>query len=238
MLLSTPVGVRRNYQKGALKRLSLYKKLFIFATLMLLGTSMAFADAITFSASVPAVGYLNYSGSGITAAGTTWTADNVDLITTYWTGHGGTNSIDLNGSGSGGTLTGTLNTVASASYTLVFWYTGNPEGAAQSILRSAGISVGGTALSDLTAQGTTQVVADRGNITTTTPWQQFSYTFTATGTTQVVLTGKQVTSYGIAVSDMSLTQNTQPTNNVPEPATLAVMGAGLLLIGLKKLRKA
>lgn len=63
----------------------------------------------------------------------------------------------------------------------------------------------------------------------TAPWQSFSFNFTYTGVSDLLrLTGERNGSDAdVAVDNIVIADFTPPANNVPEPGTAALLGAGL-----------
>jgi hypothetical protein len=227
-------------------RLPVTHKFMTFAAVMLLGTSLASANLITNGtlapanpAAVTAAGGYQLSNSGADAVSLpNWTINNVDLITNYWdsTPAGSPYSIDLNGNASG-LMYQSFATSAGQSYTVSLWYAGNPDrSAGATFSRTAdsivydGTSVGGAVLATQ-ALSASVIDSSRSHMM----WQQISYIFTANGATSTLaFAGGLSGSNGIAVTNIEINAN---KSDVPEPATLGIMGIGLTLIGIK-VRKA
>ena len=137
----------------------------------------------------------------------------MDLIGSYWTSHGTSQSVDLDGYHPG-SIYQNLNLTAGTHYTLTFWLAGNPDGGPT--VKTLDVSLGGT---DLTP--TPLTFDTTGHSDTSMGWTLETLKFTGSGTEKLTfasLDGVDGTAYGPAISDISLA--------VPEPATWAMMLLG------------
>jgi hypothetical protein len=149
----------------------------------------------------------------------------VDLISpTYFPSSDGVGqSVDLDGTGSsnvtGGISQSITGLITGATYTLQFFYANNPAGASS----SANVSIGSLTTS-ITHSGSVGTSLATMNYTTGT------YTFTALGTTQLlsfVSTDPSADQNGIVLDNVSIN-----LLSVPEPASCAMLGLGLLAAGV------
>jgi hypothetical protein len=205
----------------------------VLAGVALCGAIPAFAatnlvsDGSFESASLAAGAYAMYGGNSLAG----WTALPGDQIEVrdaiVGTAKDGNNFVELDSTHNSSMLT-TIDTTAGQTYSLTFWYSGRPASATYNTGIPSGIV---PASSDgLSVDYGTGTVAVHSPTDTTSDnlWQEFTAIFTATGPSTTLMfsaTGKD-DSFGSSLDDISVLA-------VPEPATMAMMGAGLLgLLGL------
>ena len=183
------------------------------------------------SAGVAAGSYADFTGADLA----NWMAIGAievrnDLVGTAQDGH---DFVELDSTSNSSMLT-SFNTVAGQTYSLSFWYSGraastyNTGAFADGIVPSSsnGLSFSvGTAGASLFAP--TNTTADNA-------WQQYTTTFVGTGKSMTLLFSAigDNDSFGASLDNVNVSA-------VPEPATLAMMAAGLLgLLGLGVRRRA
>ena len=224
--------------------MSLLKRISFLAVVVLLGSLAATAGTISLtpgpsSGSCPTQSWgCETTGAATFGDGWSVTSGNVDFVnSTWWTWLGsGNTAIDLSGSQLGSIATTLTGLTIGQSYTLTFLYTYNPDDSAG--VRSANVSMtnaGGFSYTLVPLVNTTSGGA--GPLSQNPGWSTFSQTFTATATTSTLSFSALTNQYQSIVLGSSVTY-TQNASAVPEPATLAIVGAGLVLIGLKRYRRA
>lgn len=123
--------------------------------------------------------------------------------------------------GSVGTLSQTISTMAGASYTIDFWLR-NGNSVPPHFFSAA---FDGMTLNTINAAGVFQ-------------YTQFSYMATATGTNTLLQFSFQHDAGLWNIDDVSVTLVPQTGTPIPEPGTLALFGLGLAGLGLARRRKA
>jgi hypothetical protein len=206
----------------------------ILAGVALCGTIPAFAatnlvtDGSFENATLAAGDYALYSGSSLAG----WTALPGSLIEVrdaiVGTAQDGNNFVELDSTHNSSMLT-SFATTAGQSYTISFFYSGRPMSSAYNAAFPGGV-VPASSNGLIVDFGTGPVtLTSPANTTPDNLWQQFTATFVALGTSTSLLfsAAGDNDSYGSSLDNISV------TTAVPEPATLAMMAAGLLgLLGL------
>ena len=169
----------------------------------------------------PTPGGFTTLGAGNTSvAGWTVGGDSIDYIGTYWNAQDGARSIDLAGNGPG-SVSQTFDTVLNGKYRVTFWLAGNTDGPPP--VKSTVVSAGGP--------GTTYTFDTTGDAIPGLDWKQYSYNFTAGGTsTTLSFAAGDAGPYGAALDNVSVL-------GVPEPAQWALMIGGFGLIGAASRRR-
>jgi choice-of-anchor C domain-containing protein len=141
-----------------------------------------------------------------TITGWTVSSGTIDYIGTYWTASDGVRSLDLSGT-SPGAISQTFNTVTGHNYTVTFDMAGNPDGTP--IVKTMTVDAGGTPQTYSFDTSTVSGTASHTNM----GWTPKTFNFTATGpTTTLTFTSTTATSYGPALDNVRLTDNTQQNN--------------------------
>lgn len=162
-------------------------------------------------------------GGNVTPTGWTVTDGSVDVVYPGWFGGlclGSGKCVDLDGSTSNaGVLSRSLTLTAGWTYTLSFDMAGNRRGAG-----SEAVTVN---------FGSASTVLSFANSSSTAPWQSYSLSFTpsATGSYALTFANAGGDNQGAMLDNISVT-------TVPEPASILMLGAGLLTIGALKRRRA
>jgi hypothetical protein len=241
-------------------RLSLHRRILVLACILALGTGLASAGPTTLGFGTGLIGTPFCEGAdwgcktntvgGATAFGTgpwTVTSGDIDFVTSTWwpwvttaPDTLSTNVIDLSGS----TLGSISNTVhlAAGIYTLEFSVSFNPD-ATPSLLREATASLSGAATGSMQLGPFQGINNNIGPAATTPGWTPVAWTFTLASAGDVTLKFQSLSnaSQGIVLADNVRYTVQQPEvvamSEAPEPLSLGLMGAGILLIGLKRFRR-
>jgi len=146
----------------------------------------------------------------------------------------GVDFVELDSTHNSSMLT-SFSTVLGQAYTLSFWYSGRPESSLNTLHKSGIVPASSNGLS-VSVAGTTVDLKSPTDATADNEWKQYTTTFTGTGQSMSLMfsaTGKD-DSFGSSLDNVSVTAAAAA---VPEPATMAMMGAGLLgLFGLGRRR--
>jgi len=208
-----------------------YLQLSLAAGFMALLPLSAHANLVTngnFTSPCGDPNFCTYSAVDTTGIpGWTVAIGSVDLITGYWQAPpGGGHSVDLDGNGAGDIHT-SFTTLIGKTYRVDFELSGNPDSGAP--LKRVAVSAG--ADSGIYSFDTSAM----GNTKPNMMWTGQTLLFTATGTTTILdfqSLDAPTSAYGPAIGNVAV-------NGVPEPATLALFGAGLAgLGGMRRRRKA
>jgi hypothetical protein len=188
------------------------------------------------------------SYSSVSTSITDWTVVGPGFVAVCSTGYvqGGVSFVTGDGSNYWLDLTGitsnlldgvqqTVATTANESYTLSF-LVGNVDNT-----NAGGANFGTTSTVNVFANGTSLGTFTNSctSCTTTQQWQQFSTTFVAdsASTTLKVLNGDPITDNTNGLDNVVLTDNGPASTPVPEPASLVLLGTGLVSMGARRWRK-
>lgn len=195
---------------------------FFAAALLSLGANagVIFIDDFNTEAGAAGVSSLNYTGfSNWTVSGGT-----VDVVSSGNFGitcaGGSGKCVDLDGStGNAGILTSSLLSLGAGTYSLSFDISGNQRGGASD---SFTLALGG-------------FLNESFNFAPSTPWQTITRTFTvsANSVNNIIFNHAGGDNIGIMLDNVSLNKT-----DVPEPATLAMFGLGLIGLGFARRRQA
>jgi choice-of-anchor C domain-containing protein len=200
------------------------------ATALFLAAPPAQANLIsngTFNSTCTRTDYCTYSaGDSTDIPGWMVTQGSVDLITGYWQAPpGGGNSVDLDGLFQAGGLAQTnFATVNGQDYRVSFYLSGNPDGG--NPLKQLMVDVDGT------IRNFSYNTASKHNSQSNMKWVLVSFDFIANATSSTLTFTSQdaaTSAYGAVIGDVVV--------DVPEPATLGLLGLGLFAAGFFGRRK-
>ena len=143
------------------------------------------------------------------------------------TAQDGGDFVELDSTGNSAMAT-SFNTVKGQAYALTFWYSGRAASSTYNAAFAGGIVPGSADGLSVTVAGVTVKLASPTNTTADNLWTPYTATFVGTGKSMSLLFAATGTddSYGSSLDNVSVIA-------VPEPATMAMMGAGVLgLLGL------
>ena len=197
------------------------------ATLPAFAGSNLLTDGSFESAGLAAGSYADFTGSDLPG----WLALPGDSIEVrngiVGTAQQGVDFIELDSTHNSSILT-SFNTVAGQAYSLSFYYSGRAASADYNPAFAGGIVPGSSDGLSVNVAGTTVNLVSPTNTTLDNLWTLYTASFVGTGKSMSLMftaTGDN-DSYGASLDNVSVTA-------VPEPATLAMMGAGVLgLLGL------
>ncbi len=232
--------------------MSLSKRMLLMVAAAAIGSAVASAAPISFVPPLPATCPMQFWGCETTGtptfgAGNAWqvTSGNIDFVVVgaggWWTGLSspGGYVIDLSGS-TLGSISTTLNGLTpGGAYVLTFQYTYNPDNST-TLPRQANVSAtGGYSWTTAALMNTTNGVVGTGNNINDSYWQTgtLSFVASAAGTSTISFNSLNNTFQGIVLRN-TMDVSASAASTVPEPATFAIMGAGLVLLGLKRFRRA
>jgi choice-of-anchor C domain-containing protein len=195
-------------------------KRLLFAVTLVLTASAAHAASFTngsFEVGVDPGGFTTKPAGSLDITGWVVLPINIDYIGTYWQAAEGNRSIDLNGGATGG-IAQTFDTIAGQLYRVRFALAGNPDGPPvdPTVRVSAGADV-----EDFTFLGA-------GTSRPSMGWVYREFEFTAlSASTTLAFNSLESGFFGPAIDDVSV---------APEPATMALLGAGLLAVAARRRR--
>jgi choice-of-anchor C domain-containing protein len=190
---------------------------FVAALLVCAAGSSVRADSIvvngSFETPVLGVGFTTY-GAGNSAL-TPWViaSGSIDHIDTLWQAAEGSQSLDMNGNGTAGSIYQDLDTMPGQAYTLSFAQAANPDGLPA--IKTLRVEWDGALVADVNSTTVGKTRANMG-------WETHSFTVVASGTTtRLQFTSQTSGFFGPALDDVRV-------EGVPLPGTAA---AALALLG-------
>ena len=171
----------------------------------------------------PGGGFATLSGGSTAITGWTVGANSIDYIGGYWTAQDGTRSLDLSGNQGPSSIAQTITDLVNGqAYRVSYWVSKNPDGG--DATRTGTVTLGNTT-------GTFSFSANnnRANML----WEQHFFDFVANGTSGTLSFGSDTSGgccFGPALDNVSIAA-------IPEPATWAMMIAGIGLVGATMRRR-
>jgi len=172
-------------------------------------------------------GQINAPSNAIT--GWTISSGSVDLINNYWTPYEGEQSLDMSGINAG-TIYQDFTISQAGSYNLFFAMAGNTDGG--NSLKNLNVSFG---LDGILTQSQNFSFDATGKSKSNMGWEMKSMLVNAAeaGSYRIQFTSLEMNATGAAIDGVSISAVTA----TPEPATLALLGSGLLALGGIGLRR-